>query len=198
VVVDLVRWSPDSYTGTTDRNNYGGDAQLPAGLDRSTLMETARVSGLIHVVFGHSPVLLEMLQKGCAFSAHVEQVMRSCQQPDFRSISSPSMTVPSAHTFDLIAHAVSWSVVPTVVEHNHQVLIRAHASVVDLFHPSAQHGASTSDTMAYPHPYLLRQLQKFMDPYNDTLGFRTIQQAMVTQLMYERQQHILYVSQTGV
>jgi hypothetical protein len=72
-----------------------------------------------------------MLQKGHAFSAHMEQVMWSCQQPDFRSISLPSMMVPSAHTLDVIAHAVSQSVVPTVVEHNHQALIRAHASVVN-------------------------------------------------------------------
>ncbi|THH12560.1 hypothetical protein EW146_g7583 [Bondarzewia mesenterica] len=42
-----------SHTGETDCNHYGSDEQLPLGLDRSTFISTARVSGTIHLLFGH-------------------------------------------------------------------------------------------------------------------------------------------------
>lgn len=189
------------HTGSVDSDHYGGDARLPEGLTRVLFMETARVSAILHVIFGHPPELLELLNKGGTFSALVERVISGVERIDLNSVLSPEgVMAPAPHILDTVADAVSTRVVSEVIHHSKQALVQAHAAVVQLFHHSAMFSRPcevSTPSVIYPHPYLLGQLRHFLDSDNQNLGFKNVQQGMVTQLMYERKMHVLYISPTG-
>jgi hypothetical protein len=189
------------HTGAIDSDHYGGDAQLPEGLTRVLFMETARVSAILHIIFGHPPELLELLNKGGTFSASIERVILGIERIDLNSVLSPECVMaPAPHILDTVADAVSTRVVSEVINQNKRALVDAHASVVQMFYRSnmfSRPSEPTSSSVIYPHPYLLAKLRHFLDSGNENLGFKNIQQGIVTQLMYERKMNILYISPTG-
>jgi hypothetical protein len=195
------------HTSKVDRNNYGADGELPAGLPRYALMETAQVSAVIHMIFGHPPTLLRMLHRGTAAVALLERTILSITRPDISSIAQiscappvPSAT-PSVQVIDMIAEAVSGRIIPELDARNRQALVHAHASVLDLFYPfkpSANTITKKPSDNIFPHPYVLRMLREFVGcKEGDTLGFKNREQGIVTQLMIENKRHVMYVAPTG-
>jgi hypothetical protein len=194
------------HTSQIDRNNYGADRELPAGLPRYALMETAQVSAIIHMIFGHPPTLLRMLHKGTAAVSMLERTILSITQPDISSIAQlscappASSAMPSAQVIDMIAEAVSHRVIPELDARNRQALVHAHASVLDLFYPIKPNTTITPNPSEdiHPHPYVLRMLRDFLGcKESDTVAFKNREQAIVTQLMIENKRHVVYVSPTG-
>jgi hypothetical protein len=102
------------HTSEIDRNHYGVDRQLPAGVHRTALMETAQVSAVIHMIFGHPPTLLRMLHKGTSAVAVLERTILSITQPDISSIGqlSSSIGLPSVQVLDMLAEAMSGRIIP--------------------------------------------------------------------------------------
>jgi hypothetical protein len=190
------------HTSEIDRNHYGVDRQLPAGVHRAALMETAQVSAVIHMIFGHPPTLLRMLHKGTSAVAVLERTILSITQPDISSIGqlSSSIGLPSVQVLDMLAEAMSGRIIPHLEARNRQALVHAHASVLDLvypFKPDVNENKRLLDKIM-PHPYLLRMLREFLEcREGDTVAFKNREQAVVTQLMVENERHIIYVSPTG-
>ena len=194
------------HTSKVDRSNYGGDGELPAGLPRYALMETAQVSAVVHMIFGHPPDPLRMLHKGRSDVVMLEKTILSITRPDMSSISGlssvnpASSATPAVHVIDMIAEALSRRIMPELAMQNRQALVHAHASVVDMFYPFKQSAEITPKPTdeIYPHPYVLRMLREFVGcKEGDTLAFKNREQAIVTQLMIENKRHIIYVSPTG-
>ena len=195
------------HTSKVDRNNYGADGELPASLPRYALMETAQVSAVIHMIFGHPPTLLRMLHRGTAAIALLERTILSITRPNILSIAQISCTppvpsaMPSVQVIDMIAEAVSGRIIPELDARNRQALVHAHASVLDLFYPfklSANTITKKPLDNIFPHPYVLQMLREFVGcKEGDTLGFKNREQGIVTQLMIENKHHVMYVAPTG-
>jgi hypothetical protein len=184
-----------------DRAHYGGEAKLPAGIDRPLFMEAALASAVLHIIFGHPPQLLEKLFEGHRYSLYLENKISKIIRPPpslLHTVSEgPEHEVgPSSCQLDFISQAVSAAIVPQLEERFKQALVKSHASIVDLFYPvpSGSHSVAKPTEQVYPHPNLLRQLQQFMPGCS---GFKNAEQAIITQLMYERRRNLLYVSPTG-
>jgi hypothetical protein len=191
------------HTGEIDRRHYGGDACLPIGLHRSELMMTARVSAVIHMIFGHPPTLLHMLEKGAEFRARLRDKINSIRNVHISSMSDPnSEGVPTKITIDSLGDALSSRLLPELISYNRKALTEAHASVVDMLFPFQSFSQSSplpSVPTEYPHPSHLRKFRKFMGfPEDSTLGFKNIQQGVVIEKMYQGMQHLVYVSATGL
>jgi hypothetical protein len=189
------------HTGPTDRAQYAGDARLPLGLDRSTFMSTARVSATMHILFGHAPELLTTLEAGNSSRAALAKTIMSIRRPE--SVTVVTETVPTTQKLAIqtIAEGVQTVLMPNLVGEVTRSLAESYASVVNLFATEKVFPKRTELpqlTSVMTHPYMLRQLRQFMgEGQSSTLGFRNINQALVTQYMYERSRHIAYISATG-
>jgi hypothetical protein len=190
------------HTGEMDRNNYGHDARLPAGLHRSELMVTARVSAIIHMIFGHPPTLLSMLERGAAFRARLRETISSVRSTNLSSVvQDGGRSPPTSLTIDALGDALSSRLLPDLISYNRSALVEAHASVIDLLFRGQSFSKSTtlpSPVIACPHPSILRKFRQFMKfPGDSTMGFKNLQQGIIIEMMYQRKQHIVYVSPTG-
>lgn len=108
------------HTSEIDRNHYRVDQQLPAGVHRAALMETAQVSAVIHMIFGHPPTLLRMLHRGASAATVLERTILSITQPDISSIHQLNSTpgLPSVQVIDMLAEAVSGRIIPELDARN--------------------------------------------------------------------------------
>ena len=185
------------HTGQMDRTHYGSDERIPAGMDRYTFMATAAVSGVFHLLFGHEPRVLRMLEKGNSVRVQHLATIQGIRQPVpslFPQISQqPHVTAASMDTAALV---ITNRLLPPLVNHLNRSVAHAHAAVVDLFCPLKIKDVQLAHVAKHcTHPAIVRKLQAFL---GKTLnGFKNAEQAMVTQLMYEGKEHILYVSPTG-
>jgi len=181
------------HTGEMDRMHYGGDERIPAGMDRYTFMATAAVSGVFHILFGHEPRVLRMLEKGNGMRAHHLVTIQGIRQP-VASL-QPPLQQPhvAAASMDTAAMVITNRLLPPLVNHLNRSVAHAHAAVVDLFCPIKVKEAPIPFIARHcTHPAITSKVQAFLGS-----GFKNPEQAMVTQLMYEGKEHILYISPTG-
>lgn len=205
------------HSGGMDIDHYGGDRQLPEGFDRSLFMQTARVSAVLHIVFGHPPELLQMLAKGQSHITRLEHIISAIENPIIAlrldqpsdgavttlpdNQNAPTTGVASLNALESVAGMLYQSMAPEVEGCVKRTIARCHADLLEFLRTRAsgvEKSLSGSLPAIYPSVYVLGQLRHFMNHHDDILGFKTPQQAVVTQLMYEGTQNILYVSPTGI
>lgn len=192
------------HTDQMGREHYGHDARLPDGLEHGTFMSTARVSAVFHILCGHAPELMELLEAG---KGRISEVVRTVQTIRQRK---PSLAFSekldqdrSASSLLLsdVADALKRLVLPSIEETTRAVVAEAHASVVKLYSPQSISVASDQLQQVVSvctHPYILQRLREFMPGHGRSLGFTNVQQAQVTQLMWEGKRHIAYIAPTGM
>ena len=185
------------HSGEMDRTHYGGDERIPAGMDRYTFMATASVSGVFHMLFGHEPRVLRMLEMGNGIRAQHLTTIRGIRNPIADLFPPLSQQQHVAHSsIDAAAMVLTQRLLPPLMNHMNRSVAHAHAAVVDLFCPEKIKDVELPHVAKHcTHPALLRKLASFLQ--KTKLGFKNVEQAMVTQLMYERKEHVLYISPTG-
>jgi hypothetical protein len=189
------------HTGAVDRIHYAGDSRIPFGFDLGTFMRTARISGVFHLLLGHGPDLFRLLESGNAKRAEIAAVIKAIRQPTaagaLANLPPSQSAVVFQHSADNLVDQLSQRLGTRLYAHMNDSLSKAHAAVVDLFCP--QHVFTTPSPMlpVCTHPYLLTKLQEFIGTNDPAHGFANEQQASVTQLMFERKRHVIYVSPTG-
>lgn len=164
-------------------------------------MATARVSTVVHMIFGHPPVLLTMLEKGNARRVQIAGMIEAIRRPEAVLLEDASSSFLGRITVGAIAEGVSNQLLPQFANYVTETLSSAHASVVDLVYPHRTFGQSSQLPQLaaeYVHPYVLGQLHLFMQNEDTTLGFKNIQQAIITQEMYKGKRHLRYISPIGM
>lgn len=191
------------HSGQMDRDCYGHDARLPEGIDQGIFMSTARVSAVHHILCGHPPDLMRLLEAGKGPISEVVGIVQAIRQPKstvgLSHEHKNERFVPAMELHE-VAEALKRLVLPSLEQTTRAVVAQAHASVVKLFSPSSTSITSNAlQQIAHvcTHPYILERLREFMPNNGPQLGFRNVQQAQVTQLMFEGQRHIAYIAPTG-
>lgn len=196
------------HTAEVNAQHYGHDARTPDGMNISIFTATARVSGVFHILFGHPPDLLERLEYGKGPINELVSVVnkiRHRQQPLLSSVedSSGQLERPSSGlVLQDIATTLKLSILPEIIGALKHVVAESNASLVDLFAPKLT--AHAEPAMPLPrapdivvHPFLLKKLRDLYPEMPASIGFINVQQAQVTQLLWERERHVAYISPTG-
>jgi hypothetical protein len=185
----------------TDTRNYGGTRHMLPGYDQVLFVETALVSAITHMLFGHEPELLRTLYKSEAHMKTLEEHITAILYPSLPFTQQSHIPKSPLDGPEIFTDAVQQFVVPAITSSRRRDLAEIFSAFIDhlqLFRSPQTHPIPVDDTVMYPHPYLHAKLCEFMKTKNGLFGFKNREQAIVSQLLYEAGQHVLYVSGTGI
>jgi hypothetical protein len=184
----------------TDRVHYGGDAQMPSGYDRPSFIQTALVSAVTHIMLGHEPELLRSICNSETHMRDLERLILSIMHPQLTTTAHCSSSqMALAPSPDAFTDAFEHRILPKIQDSHRRDMIDAHSAffthIDSLSAPSIKSKQPPPSTV-YVHPYMYQCLQTFMRGRRVT-GFKNQEQAIVTQLMYQGEKNILYISGTS-
>jgi hypothetical protein len=186
------------HTEKINIQHYGRDARTPDGLNFTSFLSAARVSAVFHLLYGHSPDLLQQLEHGQGRITTIKDAIHCVRN---RSLPSIISTPSSALSLEETTISLKSLILPEIKSTLIRSVAQSHASVIEYISPKSTFQASTAPahTNVTPHPYLLLKLRE-LNPllYQVNGGFKTLQQGQVTQLLYQRQQNVVYVAPTGM
>ena len=185
----------------TDTRNYGGDRQMLPGYDKNDLCSTALISAIIHTIFGHEPELLRTIYKSEAHMRILEEVIMAILFPSLPSTQYSLQQTAPLHAPELFTDAVHQYVVPAITSSCCRNLVDTFAALFDhleAFQSLKAYSCMAEPLKIHPHPHLHTKLCTLMKHTTGLYGFKNPEQAIVTQLLYEGSQHVLYVSGTGI
>jgi hypothetical protein len=186
------------HSGERNRLNYGLNAQLPEGLDRSLFMKTARVSAAQHILFGHEPELLAILEAGNGRRMMLAGKIRAFRRPQAVSVETNSTQASICISMQHLVEGITAGLAPVLANHNNIQLARACSMVVEHCGGAEATLAPVSRERKEAHPYVLGKLREFMKDMTSMVGFTNVHQVEVTQYMYEGDRHVGYIAATGV
>jgi hypothetical protein len=187
------------HTAQINVRHYGGDIRTPPGINFSSFLSAARVSGVFHLLFGHPPQLLELLEHGQGRITLIKDTIMQIRKRSIEPV-NPSTSLSSLALQD-ISTALKCLILPEITTAIVKSVAQSHASVVNFLSPKTTFQTtliSDKGNDIVPHPYLLAKLRE-LNPelYQRNGGFKTLQQAQATQLLYERKRNVVYVAPTG-
>lgn len=189
------------HDAITNQFHYGQDARAPEGFDYPSLLQTAHVSAVYHIMLGLPPILLERLERGRAFQEHVRSTISHIQdtrwvhlQPPLDSTLRSATNVSTEYIIDGICQRLS----SQIINENKRHMGKCVAAVAEIFRPGqVYHQQLSNDGVpTLMHPFAFNKLQQLL-ALGKFDGFKNTQQAQVTQLMWEQKHHIAYISPTG-
>lgn len=187
------------HSADVNVQHYGHDSRLPSGMNMPLFVSTARVSAVFHMLFGHSGELLEHLERGKGRALNIISRINAILNRGIPAMPLTGTTSagPSQHlAVDDIAAALKAQLIPDLCKQFKDLLSESNASAIELFSPNAT-ATSSVDHSFHVHPFLVAKLRELYPHLGQNVGFRNKEQAIVTQLMYLGQRHVLYVSPTG-
>lgn len=196
------------HTGLMDSAHYDGDVRLPSGLDRGIYKATARTSATAQILFGHPPDLMVRLCKGDDRQNRQIETIQAIRdgryvapgEEVFVGSAGVSPGPGLAITSSAIVDSIRSTILPELFQHGTRALSQAHAALVNVIAPNQVFSPSNALSQSvdrHTHPFILRELRRFMVADGTLLGFTGSQQAEVTQLMYDGVKNIGYFAATG-
>lgn len=175
---------------------YGRDSGTPDGMNIKTFIANARVSAVFHLLYGHPPTLLESLESS---KPRIERILTTIAK-----IRNPTQSSPSVNSVVINSQSPPDSNEPAFfakVQHMVDTAIaKSHAAVANLFTDQTTIH-STSTPIPIPpivaHPYIVQKLRQMYPELPPNTAFTNSQQAQVTQLLFEGDRHVAYLSPTG-
>ncbi|KAF5347917.1 hypothetical protein D9756_010117 [Leucocoprinus leucothites] len=184
------------HSAKMNLQHYTHDARVPPGMSASMFISNARVSGVFHLLFGHSPQLLEHLEYGKGRIAEVIGTIsqiRHHSQPTLQSPSYPSTQVAIRD----VADALKPLLLPDILRSVNKALAESTSAVIEHITPKANFQETVGPHDVIPHPHILSKLREQYPSLIETHGgFLNKEQALATQILYEGKRHLLYISPT--
>ncbi|KAF9440876.1 hypothetical protein P691DRAFT_715436 [Macrolepiota fuliginosa MF-IS2] len=186
------------HSADINAKHYGHDSRTPDGMNIKTFLTHARVSGVFHLLFGHPPTLLEQLESGKTHSAKLIATIMAIRHRALAPQQMPSTTQTSPHAAREQNHLDTiWTKMQAIIDES---IAKSQAAIANIFTDSITiHQAPKLPTHnpIVVHPFILRKLREMYHNLPPNISFSNTQQAQVTQMMYEGERHIAYVSPTG-
>ncbi|KAJ3555709.1 hypothetical protein NP233_g12145 [Leucocoprinus birnbaumii] len=188
------------HTAEINARHYGHDSRVPDGMNFGKFMTNARVSGVFHMLYGHSTELLERLESGrTTINNSINTILQIRHRPP-PSLPSPSNISPQL-TIEDIANTLKPLILPDIIDVLRKTLAESTASLVDHINTkpiSSTPLAPASNHTVHPHPHLYALIRQLYPPLSQGLGgFSNKEQAIATQVMLERKKHVIYIAPTG-
>jgi hypothetical protein len=185
------------HTEKINVQHYGRDSRTPDGINFGAFLSAARVSGVFHLLYGHPPDLLQLLEYGQGQIISIRNTINRIRNRSLPTISSRPSSVLSLEEITMTLKSL---ILPEINSTLVKAVAQSHASVIDFVSPKSTFETPilTPNSDVVPHPYLLLKLRE-LNPtlYQVNGGFKTPQQGQVTQLLYERQHNVVYIAPTG-
>ncbi|EKM79049.1 hypothetical protein AGABI1DRAFT_129306 [Agaricus bisporus var. burnettii JB137-S8] len=187
------------HTAKINLQHYGQDSRTPDGLNFSSFKSAARVSGVFHLLYGHSPELLEKLEYGQGRISTIKDTINRIRNRSVPTL--PASTISTALELQDITTSLKQLILPEIASTVIKSTAQCYASVIDFLAPkSTSHTPEflATRTEVQPHPFFLAKLRELNPELHGSNGaFKTLQQAQATQLLYERKENVVYIAPTG-
>jgi hypothetical protein len=189
------------HTQAVEEFHYAIDSRLPETLSMNAFLRTARVSGIMHYIFGHPLDILKRLEVGTGRKRSMLQEIRNITHP-LEQVSPVSSFTPNPQCLtDMMEHLLRTNVTPEIVQHVNRSVAAGIASAAHMFSPGQvfpRRPGPAPQIERLTAPYLLQLLRELFKRPNSDMGFKNANQAAMTQNMFEGTSHFVYVSATGM
>lgn len=176
---------------------YGRDSGTPDGMNIKTFTAHARISSVFHLLFGHPPALLERLESNKPRIERILTTIAQIRNPPQHYPSAPPVTTTSHSSLDVTEPALLTKVQQMV----DTAIAKSHAAVANLFTDKAMIHTMSAPISVPPvvaHPYIVNKLRDMYPQFPPNTAFTNPQQAQVTQLLFQGDRHVAYISPTGM
>lgn len=175
---------------------YGLDSGTPDGMNIKSFIAHARVSAIFHLLYGHPPTLLVSLESRKPRLERILTTIANIRNPPQSHPSVTSILTTSPSSPDVTEPGLLVKVQQMV----DTAIAKSHAAVANLFTDQATIHTPLAPFSAPPivvHPYIVNKLRDMYPQFSPNTAFTNIQQAQVTQLLFQGDRHVAYISPTG-
>ncbi|TFK64806.1 hypothetical protein BDN72DRAFT_861097 [Pluteus cervinus] len=179
------------------QSHYGQDTNTPTGFDIPSFLQFLRFCGVFHIILMDNTEILHKINTNYARQRAILFRIRSIEHPNSVSIPLPSNdTLSVVAATESIAQAVTHHLQPGLVATLSRLLAKCATTLATVFLPGEQfHQGITSSPVLYTRPRALKALREFLGDTN--ASFSTPLQAEVTEILWQNELNVLYVSPTG-